>query len=84
MLRDTPCEHQWTLWVDGFLVEFLLEREGIQVSISSVRWMGITESSSWETMVPSRTLDASAVKAIFLLLSSPLFLRRTPPRGNKK
>ena len=73
MLRDLPLKHEHELLVDGVKLNFLLARKGARVAMHPFTIpICLTLANSWETMVSSRTREASAVQETFF----PTFRRR--------
>ena len=84
MLRDTPCNRERTLEVDGAWVHFSLTSEGTKVSLHALHaFLGFI-TSSWETMVTSLTPDSFAVRGTSFLTSDPSFQRQTSLQGRKQ
>ena len=81
MLRDRSCKR--ILRVDGFEVEFSLADKGTAVSSHGSRMIFGSHGYSWETMVTSRALVTSTVRATSLLMSSPSFQRLTSSQVSK-
>ena len=82
MLRNTPCEPEHTLHVDGVWMQFFLDSEGAKVSMYNSCTLLESHENSWETMVTLRTPGASAAKETSLLTSNPLLQRWTSPQGS--
>ena len=79
MSRDTPCESDKTLRVDGILVELSLAGEHTPIYII----LG-SHANSWETTVISQTLDTSTAREISLPTSNPSFQKWISCQCNKK
>ena len=73
MLYTTLFGRQYAPWIDEVESYFSLVHEGVKVTTHSIHCTGLTSENSWETTVPSRTVEASAGQEASLMTSGLLF-----------
>jgi len=84
MLCDTPCEPEYTLYVDEVWMKIFRDREGAEVSMYNSCTLLESHENSWETMVTLRTPGASAGRETSLLTLSSLLQRWSLPQDRSK